>query len=124
MVVSCRATILLGDSSLEKPSSPTPTLGPLLWDFPDQSNLWELYRPLQRTIHVQRPVRAPVKIILEVTGQEASQMLLVQDDHVVQAFGADTPDEPFDVGVLPRTPWGDHDFFDPHVPHSLPKEVP
>jgi hypothetical protein len=28
-------------------------------------------------------------------------MSLVQDDHVVQAFAADTPAQPFDVGVLP-----------------------
>ena len=56
------------------------------WDFLDQSDLWELYRPWHQTIHIQRSVRAPVMIILEVTGQEAPQMSLVQDDHVVQAF--------------------------------------
>jgi hypothetical protein len=91
------------------------------WDFPDQSNLRKLYRPWHRTIHVQRPVRAPVMIILEVPGQEPPQMSLVQDDHLVQAFAAETPDEPFDGGILPRTPGGDHDVFDPHVPHSLSK---
>ena len=48
-------------------------------------------------------------------------MSLVQDDHVIQTFAAETPDEPFDVWVLPRTPGGDHDVFDPHVPHPLPK---
>ena len=48
-------------------------------------------------------------------------MALVQDDHVVQAFAADTPDQPLDVWILPRTPWGDHDLLDPHVPHPLPK---
>ena len=29
------------------------------------------------------------------------------DNHVVQAFAADAADEPFDVGVLPRTLGGD-----------------
>ena len=48
-------------------------------------------------------------------------MALVQDDHVVQAFAADTPDQPLDVRILPRTPWGDDDFFDPHMLHPLPK---
>ena len=48
-------------------------------------------------------------------------MSLVQDDHVVQAFAADTPDQPLDVRILPRTPRGDHDLLDPHVPHPLPK---
>ena len=71
------------------------------WDFLDQSNLWELYRPLQRTIHVQRPVRAPVMIILEVTGQEVSQMPLVQNDHVVQPCGAENPARSNDVDFCP-----------------------
>ena len=48
-------------------------------------------------------------------------MALVQDDHVVQAFTADTPDQPLDVGILPRTSGGDEHFFDPHVLHPLPK---
>ena len=39
-------------------------------------------------------------------------MSLVQDDDMVQAFTADTPDQAFDIGVLPGTPGGDHDFFD------------
>jgi hypothetical protein len=33
----------------------------------------------------------------------------------------DTPNQPLDKGILPRTPWCDQDFFDPHVPHALPK---
>jgi hypothetical protein len=41
-------------------------------------------------------------IILEVFGQEPRQMPLVQDDHVVEASAANAPDQPFDVGVLPR----------------------
>ena len=48
-------------------------------------------------------------------------MSLMQDNHVIQAFAADSPDEPLDIRILPRTPWGDHHFFDPHVPHPLPK---
>jgi hypothetical protein len=48
-------------------------------------------------------------------------MSLVQDDYMVQAFTADTPDQPFDIGVLPRTSGGNQHFFDAHVPHPLPK---
>ena len=48
-------------------------------------------------------------------------MALVQDDHVVQAFAANAPDQPFDVGVLPRTPGGNEYFFEAHVLHALPK---
>src|SRR5262245_10780923 len=92
-----------------------------LWDFPDWAKLWPLDRPRQRTIHVQGSVRTPAMIILEVTGQQPPEMALVQDDHVVQAFTADTPDQPLDVRILPRTPWGDHDLLDPHMLDPLPK---
>ena len=48
-------------------------------------------------------------------------MAFVQDNHVVQAFTPDTPDQPLDVRILPRTSGGDYDFLDPHMPHPLPK---
>jgi hypothetical protein len=48
-------------------------------------------------------------------------MALVQDDHVIQAVAAHTPDQPFDVGVLPRTPGGDDHLLDPHMLYPLPK---
>jgi hypothetical protein len=63
-------------------------------------------------------------IIAEAFGQEPSQMSLMQDDHVIQAFAANTPDGPLDVGVLPRTSWGNQHFFDSHVLHTLPKRGP
>ena len=49
-----------------------------LWDFLDRANLRPLDRPRHRTIHLQRPVCAPVMIIGEVFGQEPPQMALVQ----------------------------------------------
>src|SRR6266403_3514376 len=64
---------------------------------------------------------APVMIVAEVLGQEPPQMSLMQDDHVVQAFAADAPNQPFDVWILPRTPRGDDHLFDLHVLHPLPK---
>jgi hypothetical protein len=91
------------------------------WHFPDEPNIWPLDRPRDRTIHVQRPVCAPVMIIPEVVGQEPSQMALVQDDRVVQAFAANTANEPLDVGILPWAFGGDEDLFDPHVLYPLPK---
>jgi hypothetical protein len=37
-------------------------------------------------------------------------MALAEHDHVVQAFPANTPDEPFHIRVLPGTPRGGHNF--------------
>ena len=51
-------------------------------------------------------------------------MALVQDDHVVQAFAAETPDEALHVQILPRTPRGDHDFLESHTAPALSKRGP
>ena len=96
---------------------------PLL-DFPDRSNLRLLDRPQQWTIHVQRSVCAPVMIIAEVFGQESPHMSLVQNDHVIQAFAANTPDQPLHIGVLPGTPRGNQHFIDAHTPDTLLKACP
>jgi hypothetical protein len=94
------------------------------WNLPDRAYLRPLDRPRYRTIHVQCPMRTPVMIILEITSQKPPQMLLVQGEHVVEAFATDTPDEPFDAGILPGTSGRDQHLFDPHVPYSLPKVCP
>ena len=48
-------------------------------------------------------------------------MSLVQDDHVVQTFATDTPDEALRIGILPWTPRGDHAFLNPHMLYPLLK---
>jgi hypothetical protein len=72
-----------------------------VWDFPDRANLRPLDRPWHRTIPRQRPGRMPLMVRAKVVGQEPPQMALVQDGHVVQAFPADTADEPLHLSVLP-----------------------
>src|SRR5215467_1175574 len=42
-------------------------------------------------------------VITEVTLQYSPEMPLVDHDHVVQAFSANTSDNPFRIAVLPRT---------------------
>src|SRR6266540_6738149 len=66
---------------------------------------------------------SPALVIGKVAGQDAREMTLVEDNHVVQALTTDTPDESLHVRTLPWTPWGDQHFFDAHVPHPLPKGV-
>jgi hypothetical protein len=94
-----------------------------VWNFPDPPKLRPLDRPRYRTIHLQGPVRTPMMVILNVPGQEPPEMSLVQDDHVIQAFTADTPDQPLDIRILPRTSWGNRHCFDAQMPHPLPKGV-
>ena len=67
---------------------------------------------------------SPVMVIGKVAGQEALQMPLMQDDHLIQTLPSDTPDEPFDIGILPRRARGDDRFVDAHMSHTLAKWVP
>lgn len=50
-------------------------------------------------------------------------MPLVQHDDLIEELSADTADDSLDIGVLPRTPWGDQHLFDALVPHQLPEDV-
>jgi hypothetical protein len=62
------------------------------------------------TIHGQRQMGPPAVIIGNVAGQDALEMLLMQDEHMIQALAPDTPNQTLDVRVLPRTLWGDAYF--------------
>jgi hypothetical protein len=95
-----------------------------LWHFPDRANLRPLDRPRERTIHLQGPVGTPMMVMLKVLSQPPPQMLLAQDNYVVQAFATDTPDEPFDVWILPETPGRNQHLFDPHIVDTLSKVCP
>jgi hypothetical protein len=57
----------------------------------------------------------------KVAAQEALQMLLVQDDHLIQALVPDTPNQTLDVGVLPWTLGSGQHFLDAQVSYTLPK---
>ena len=47
-------------------------------------------------------MRPKLLVIGKVAGQEPPQMVLVQHDDMIQTRAANTPDESFDVGILPR----------------------
>jgi hypothetical protein len=47
-------------------------------------------------------MRASSLVIVDVGGQDAAQMALVEDHHVIQAFAANRTDLALDVTVLPR----------------------
>src|SRR5262245_37752155 len=51
-------------------------------------------------------------VITKVTFKNSTQMTLVDDNHVVQAFSANTSDNPFRIAVLPGTPGGYRNLSD------------
>lgn len=50
-------------------------------------------------------MRAGALVVVDVRGQDAAQMALVEDHDVIQTFAANRTDHPLDVGVLPRGAW-------------------
>ena len=71
--------------------------------------------PALGAIHLQGLMDSPPVVVVEVASEDAAQVPLVHHDHMIQALPTNTPNQPFNVRILPRTPWcGDH-LFDPHV---------
>ena len=64
-----------------------------------------------RAILVQRSVRPRFMIKGLVLGQDVVQLLLVKDDHLIQAFTTNRADQPFDHWILPRTAGRDELLF-------------
>ena len=53
-------------------------------------------------ILVERQMRSSALVIVDLGGQDAAQMTLVEDDYVIQTLAADRTDHALDVIVLPR----------------------
>ena len=61
-------------------------------------------------------VMGPVVVVVgEVFLQDALQMGLSQDDHVVEALSSDGSNDTFDVGTLPWAPWRDQELVNAHT---------
>src|SRR5262249_37305332 len=76
----------------------------------DLWNLNNLARPVRLNyatfwcVLIQGQVRLALVIITKITFQNTTQVPLVDHDHMVQTFSANTSDHPFRIAVLPRTP--------------------
>jgi hypothetical protein len=60
-----------------------------------------LYRARGGRILVQRPMCSDSIVVTGVRFQEATQMRLAQDDHMIDALSPDRADQPFDNAILP-----------------------
>jgi len=50
-------------------------------------------------------------------------MPLVQYNGMTKELSADIADDTLNIGILPRTSWGNQHLFNAHVPHPLPEGV-
>src|SRR5262245_1977001 len=60
-------------------------------------------RSLIGRVLLEAEMRAAPMIIADIGRKNPSEMRLIDDDDVIEALASDRSDQPFDVGVLPRT---------------------
>jgi hypothetical protein len=73
--------------------------------------------PKARCILAQGQVRAAAMVIGEMRAQEAPEMRLIENDHVIEILAPNGSDQALDVGTLPGTEWTRDDFGDPDAGH-------
>ena len=83
--------------------------------FRDRSMIWRVLRESQ--------VRATSMIVLAVAREDAPQMRLVENDHVIETLSAQRADQALDVRILPGTRRGRDDLSDAHTRQSPPQDV-
>ena len=61
-----------------------------------------LYTSGLRSVLAERQVSSPLMVISTIRRERTMQRALAEDDDGVQTLAANGPNEPFDVGSLPR----------------------
>ena len=74
-------------------------------------------------IFLEPEVRSGAMVTPDVGSQDAPEMRLVDDDHVIETFASDRSDQAFDVRILPRTRRRGDDFTDADASQSALEDV-
>src|SRR5215831_12716928 len=53
-------------------------------------------------------------VIAEIIYEQSTQMVVIEDDHMIQTLATNASDHPLHVAILPRTPWRYADLLDAH----------
>ena len=74
-------------------------------------------------VFLEPEVRSAPMIVPPVRLEDAPEMRLVDDDHVIETLSSDRADQAFDIRILPWTRRRGNDFGDAHASHSALKHV-
>ena len=88
-------------------------------DGSDLAVLRRLDGPGGRRIALQRQVRPDVVVVIDVLSQDRPEMVLIEGDHMVEAFPPDRADHLLCAWILPRRPRRDEHFLDVHPLDAL-----
>jgi hypothetical protein len=90
------------------------------WKLHDLADRGELDGRDVGCVLVEREVRASPLIVADVTGQDAAQVSLAENENVIQALAPDRADAPLRERILPRAVRGGKDFLGMHPLHAVP----
>lgn len=82
------------------------------WLSVDVSGLDRLDWPRYRTVVLQSQMSSAPVVVVQILPENSTQMPLVHDDHVIQAFPPNRPDHFLYIWVLPWRPLGCPDLLD------------
>jgi hypothetical protein len=63
-------------------------------------------------------------IVVQVRGQQSSQMGFVEHNDLVEKLSAQGADQAFRVGILPRRLQGNHHFLNAPISHAMAEVLP
>jgi hypothetical protein len=90
----------------------------------DLSRRGELDRPEVGCVLVEREVCARLMVVSEIAGQDAVEVSLAENEHVIQALAPDRADEPLREGILPRAVRRRENLLGAHALQAVPKWLP
>jgi hypothetical protein len=70
---------------------------------------------------VEREVSSRLMVIGEIAGQDAAEVSLAEDEHMIQTLAPDRSDEPLRERILPRALRRRENLVDSHALHAVPK---
>ena len=82
------------------------------------SQLRRLDRPPIRRILGEGEVGPGAVVVLEVSGEDVSQVALAQDEDMAETLSPDRADQAFGEGILPRASGSREDFLDAACPFT------
>ena len=89
----------------------------------DPARRGALDRPEVWSVLVEREMGARPVIVSEVAAQDAAEVSLAENEHVIQALAPDRAYEPLHERVLPGAVRRRENLLGPHALHAMPKRL-
>ena len=91
-----------------------------LRELNDPAELRRLHFSGLRRILTERKVRARSVVVAEIAPENSTQVVLVEDYHVVKAFTPNGSDDAFDIRILPWGAWCNENLL---IPRALTRRM-